>query len=298
MERRYKSTNGVVERTRFFVGNNTVLLRGKKRISKERKQEQNMQSCVRKVARILNCNYTRENGLLLTLDLHEAGLGKLMSSLSQSHQDVLASLRCPVGEIGTWHAAGKRKKNSPSADKKQEEQGKAVEQALNALREALDHQLGLWLRRIKRKHGEKIKALMVVSDMDHETGELVRCHCHIVLAAEGISWDLLRKEWKLGSVDIRQLRNQPDYTPIAVYLMKQVRRQPDKKKYRVTQGMELPIVEERVITGHTEIKVPAGALVLERSEFHEDSLGQYIRYIPKRTINPAGKSSEKGRDQT
>ncbi len=281
MEKRYKCANGVVERTRFFVADNTRISRGWRRTTKERKEEQNMQSCIRKVARILNCNYTPDNGLLITLDLHEAGLDKLIAKLSAEQQELLTALRCPVGEIGTWSAVGKKKvKDSASDAERKEEQGKSVQEALDALRGEMDHQLSLWLRRIKRKHEGKIKALMVVSDMDHETGELVRCHCHIVLAAEGISWDLLRKEWKLGSVDIRQLRNQRDYTPIAVYLMKQVRRQPEKKKYRVTQGMEQPKVEQREVTGRTEISVPPGAYVLERSEFHTDSVGQYIRYIP------------------
>lgn len=282
MEKRYKCANGVVERTRFYVADNTRISRGWRRATKERKEEQNMQSCIRKVARILNCNYTPNNGLLITLDLHEAGLDKLMSKLSAEQQEILIALRSPVGEIGTWSTAGKKKaKSSASETEKKEEQGKAVQAALDALRGRLDHELGLWLRRLKRKHEGKIKALMVVSDMDHETGELVRCHCHIVLAAEGISWDLLRKEWKLGSVDIRQLRNQRDYTPIAVYLMKQVRRQPEKKKYRVTQGMEQPKVEQRLVIGRTEISVPPGAYVLERSEYHTDSVGQYIRYIPE-----------------
>lgn len=298
MERRYRCANGVVERTRFFVGDNTVIFRGRKRVGKERKQEQNLQSCIRKVARILNCNYNHDNGLLLTLDLHEGGLEKLLGKLGEEQRAVLSSLRNPVGEIGTWQAVGKRKlKRRDTGTEAKEEQGKATEEAMNALREAMDHELTLWLRRIKRKHEGKIKALMVVSDMDHETGELVRCHCHAVLAAEGISWDLLRQEWKLGSVDIRQLRKQPDYTPIAVYLMKQVRRQPEKKKYRVTQGMEMPVVEERIITGHSEIRVPPGAYVLERSEFHTDSVGQYIRYIPGKKGRRKQDRKEDDRDE-
>lgn len=283
MERRYKCANGVVERTRFFVGDNTQVFRGRKRLSKERKQEQNLQSCIRKVARILNCNYTHDNGLLITLDLHEAGLDKLIAKLSAEQQEILAAFRCPVGEIGTWSAVGRQKTKRADSNAEQNAQGEVVQGALDALRMAMDHELTLWLRRIKRKHAGQIKAIMVVSDMDHETGELVRCHCHIVLAAEGISWDLLRKEWKLGSVDIRQLRGQRDYTPVAVYLMKQVRRQPEKKKYRITQGMELPVVEERIVTGRAEMSVPPGAYVLERSEYHADSLGQYIRYIPTKS---------------
>ena len=153
---------------------------------------------------------------------------------------------------------------------------------MNRLREAADKQLTLWLRRLKRKYSGKIKAVLITSDVDHETGELVRVHHHVVLAAEGISWDLLRGEWKNGSVDIKQLRAQPDYTPIATYLMRQVRKQPEKKKYRVTQGMEQPKIEEREILCNTEMKAPAGANVLERSEYTAESIGQYIWYVPKK----------------
>ena len=285
MERRYRCANGVVERTRFFVGDNTRIFRGKRKCSKERKQEQNLQSCVRKVARILNCNYTHENGLLVTLDLDEKGLSKLLSKMDERQREILTSFRSPVGEIGTWTSLSRSKKERAKGEEDPAvmARGLAVQGAMDALREKLGHELDLWLRRVKRKHGGKIKALSVVSDMDHDTGEVVRCHCHVVFEAEGLSWDLLRKEWKLGSVDVRQLRKQQDFTPIAVYLMKQVRSQPEKKKYRVTQGMIKPEVEERIVTGNTEIRVPAGAYVLERTEYHDDSYGQYIRYIPKRS---------------
>ena len=165
-------------------------------------------------------------------------------------------------------------------------------EAWNRLREAAEKQMSLWLRRVKRKFGGKIKALMITSDIDHETEELVRVHHHIVFEAAGISWDLLRKEWKHGCMDIKQLRAQPDYTPIATYLMRQVRRQPDKKKYRVTQGMEMPKIEERVVLSNSEIRAPAGANVLERSEFSAESIGQYIRYVPKKREYRRKRTSE------
>ena len=352
MERKYISANGVVERTRYAVGDNAKPRRGKRRgTSSFRKQEQNFNSALRRLARILNCNYCHENGMLITLDYDEAGLDRIIGSLQEEDRETIRELRAPVGKIGTWRVKGKvpardchdqcahlsrndmeesecageahaqarrvdaicgeegssytRRRHAsalqngndgacdgeaPTAarrvvapydgDGKQEEDGDA--EAVNRLREAADKQLTLWMRRVKRKFGGKIKAVLITSDVDHETGELVRVHHHVVLAAEGISWDLLRGEWKHGSVDIKQLRAQPDYTPIATYLMRQVRKQPDKKKYRVTQGMEQPKIEEREILCNTEMKAPAGANVLERSEYTAESIGQYIRYVPKK----------------
>ena len=83
-------------------------------------------------------------------------------------------------------------------------------------------------------------------------------------------------------MDIRQLRTQKDYTPIAVYLLRQVRRQPDAKKYAVSRGMLLPVITEREVLGNPEIRVPAGASVLERAEYNEETVVQYVRYVPKK----------------
>ena len=150
------------------------------------------------------------------------------------------------------------------------------------IRELAEHQCKLWLRRIARKAGGKLKYLGVSSDMDGQTGELVRAHCHVVLDAPGVSWDALREAWHLGWIDIRQLRKQRDYTPVAVYLMRQVQRVPDKKKYFVSRGMEQPEVLERIVPYEGEIRVQPGATVLERSEYNPDNVSQYVRYLPRK----------------
>lgn len=284
MERKYISKNGVVERTRYAVGNQAQP-RGRRRKGRTslRKQEQNFNTALRKVARILNCNYGHENGLLITLDYCTEGLKNLIAKLPDVQQAAIRNLKLPKSTIGAWTAPKESERKREKTQEKREE----LEKSLQSLWDLADHQMVLWLRRIRRKYGAKLKALMITSDVDHETGELVRLHHHVVLAAEGISWDLLRDEWKFGSADIRQLRQQPDYTPIAVYLMRQVRKQPEKKKYHVSQGMEQPVLEERVLLSHAEIKAPAGAKVFERSEFQIDCIGQYIRYLPTRSKKSA-----------
>ena len=280
MERKYICRNGVVERTRYAVGD-TAMPRGrKKKKSDFRKQEQNFNSSLRKVARILNCNYSSADGLLITLDYEPEGMEKLLKSMEDADRTVIECLQLERGQIGSWSASSKKtgKKNDA---------GEMAQEAMLKLWSAADHQLELWLRRVKRKCKCQVKALAVTSDMDHETGAMVRVHHHVVLKAEGISWDLLQQEWKNGCVDIRRLRQQADYTPIALYLMRQVRSLPEKKKYRVSQGMEQPVTEERVVLCGGEIKAPAGAKVLERSEYSEDTVGQYIRYVPKKAMQEA-----------
>lgn len=277
MERKYVSKNGVVERTRYVVGDRATPRNRKRNKSTLRKEEQNFNSAIRRVARILNCNFD-SSALLLTLDYSTDGMGKLCTSLPECERKILENLSRRIGAIGGWTSKenGKRKK-----ERQEEDEAEEIGAAFASLREAAEHQFLLWFRRIKRKLGAKIKILAVTSDIDHETGEVVRLHHHVVLQGEGLSWDLIREEWKLGSVDIRQLRNQPDYTPIAVYLMRQVRRQPDKKKYRVSRGMEMPEMTEREVLGRAEMKAPAGATVFERGAFSTDNVSQYIRYLPK-----------------
>ena len=78
-------------------------------------------------------------------------------------------------------------------------------------------------------------------------------------------------------MDIRQIRQQDDLTPVAVYMLRQVRRVPEKKKYRCSMGMEKPVIEERFVLGQAEIRVQTGAKVLER-QYAQENVSQYVRY--------------------
>ena len=313
MERKYVCANGVVERTRYLVPDRAQARgRKKKGNTSFRKQEANFNSAVRRAARILNCNYGHENGLLLTLDYADDALDRLIGKLGAEDRETLQALRLPVGQIGTWQAPEKAKKASIAA---------AADHAMRALKEAAEPELTNYLRRLRRKTGAELKFLSVTSDLDAATGEVVRVHHHVVLCVkridnpsvtaspchlplhkggkgadvDGVSWDMLRDCWKNGGVDIRQLRRQRDYTPIASYLLRQVRHTPDAKAYRVSRGMILPEITEREVLGHAEIKAPAGAVVVERSAFNPETVTQYIRYIPKKVAygNSALQAEEK-----
>lgn len=277
MERKYLCKNGVVERTRYPVRDNARPRSSRKKGNTSfRKQEANFNSALRRVARLLNCNFDHENGILVTLDYDPAGLEKLCAQAGLTESEKLWALGMQKAEIGEWKAAKKCAKRVDVGIDPCEN----TEEACARLRAAAEKQMNLWLRRVKRQ--QAVKYIAVTSDIDGDTGEVVRIHHHLVLAAEGISWDMLQKQWKLGSVDIRRLRGQQDYTPIAVYLMRQVRRQPDAKKYSVSRGMLMPEVTEREVLGNPEIKAPAGAKIMERSEYNPETVVQYIRYVPKK----------------
>jgi len=277
MERKYLCKNGVVERTRYPVRDNARPRSSRKKGNTSfRKQEANFNAALRRVARLLNCNFDHENGILVTLDYDPAGMEKLCAQAGLTESEKLWALGMQKAEIGEWKAAKKCAKRVDMGIEPYEN----TEEACARLRAAAEKQMNLWLRRVKRQ--QAVKYIAVTSDIDGDTGEVVRIHHHLVLAAEGISWDMLQKQWKLGSVDIRRLRGQQDYTPIAVYLMRQVRRQPDAKKYSVSRGMLMPEITEREVLGNPEIKAPAGAKIMERSEYNPETVVQYIRYVPKK----------------
>lgn len=275
MERKYIAKNGVVERTRFAVGDRVTPRTGRKKgNTSARQQEKNLQTAVRKLGRILNNNYS-ERSLLITLDYSEEGLEQLIGKLEQDEQAIIRRLQAPVGEVGSWQARGKAKLHTDAL-------GAEIQAALNQMREAAEHQVNLYLRRIGRKI--RHKAVWVTADIDGETGEVVRIHHHIALCPEegqDVSWDLLRKQWRLGGIDIKTFHG-ADYTPLAAYLLRQVRHQPDAKKYSCSRGFEQPRMEERIVlSAQNEIRTPAGAKVLER-QYSDEHVAQYVRYIPRR----------------
>lgn len=281
MERRYKCRNGVVERTRFAVGDRVQPRAGKRKgATSVRQQERNLNTAVRRLARIMNNNYGTEC-LLVTLDYSEEGLQKLLERMEPGQRRILQKMRSPIGAVGTWGSVERIREQGS-------ELGEEIREALDALMEKAEHQAKLWLRRVDRKIPHK--AVWITADLDGETGELVRVHHHIPLCPEAgqeVSWDFLRKQWKLGGVDIKSFRT-GDYTPLAIYLMKQVRHKADRKKYGCSRGFELPVPEERIVlSAHNEIRTPAGAKVLER-QYSEEHVGQYVRYLPRTKTKQGG----------
>ena len=237
MERRYICRN-IVEKTRFFVGDNTALRpRWRKGKTAADKREENHRRAARELARIYNCNLDG-SGFLVTLTYSDAAHKKLFAGLDEDQ----------------------------------------------TLRES-KRLAGLFVRRLKRKAGADIKYTYEASDrevLEDGTLEPVRVHNHIVVM--GASMEQIRECWSYGLVDVTSIyENQEDYTPLAVYLVSQVRSLPDLKKYNASRNMDKPKVEERVVIGDPadEIRVQPGAKVLDRMTYREGSVVQYVRYQRK-----------------
>lgn len=159
---------------------------------------------------------------------------------------------------------------------------------------AAEHEAVLCLRRVKReaaKTGLEIKSIVTTSDMDGETGEQVRVHHHIVINAEALP--LFLKKWKLGSVDWEPLAQQEDYTPLANYLIRQVRHIENGKKYTSSRNLERPKCKDRVALNNSEIRAPKNTKLLYRNPYIP-YMPQYIRYY----ILPGNEEPREGNIQT
>lgn len=255
------------EKTKFFVPgkrpeNGKLSRRQKNAI---RKQEQNAYSAQKTLARLINANF-RSGDLFLGLDYSDKGLER----------------------IREW---GRR--NGLAIDASDE-----MERS-NALWEAAAHELDIALRRVTRrmkKQELELRAVYCTSDMDGDTREMVRVHHHLIVNAD--AKDAFLDAWEkygLGGVSWTALwENQLDRTPIAEYIIRQVRRIPDAKKYRSTRNLVRPKPRDRVAYTDNELQVPRGGKLIFRQEYENKQTGsrtyqsrqtQYIRYIlPEKKI--------------
>lgn len=155
----------------------------------------------------------------------------------------------------------------------------AGEDYANRLYHAAHHQVRLWRDRVRKAcqaAGIEMKCVIVTSDMDGKTGEYVRVHHHVVINAEALA--IAVGKWKLGGTHHKGLNGDIDRTELAAYLLNQVRRLPDEKKYIASRNLVIPQPKDRVAQGGAELAVPKGGQLLHRAEYSPGA-PQYIRYI-------------------
>ena len=246
--RTYES-GAVGEKTKFWVQGLRPASRNKRKEKSEiKKQEQNEYSAQKQIARLINANFG-EGDWLLGLDYSLEGMERL--------EAYIAEHPFPVPETG-------------------DEEADHMEQ----LRQAAEREMRLCLRRVKRelqKQAGALKYIAITSDMDGDTGEAVRVHHHLIVNRE--AREAFVQKWaELGGVDWSPLSGQLDYTAIAEYFIRQVRRVPDAKKYISSRNLERPQPRDRIVISDAELRVPKGGKLLFRSEF-KPGRPQYIRYI-------------------
>ena len=162
------------------------------------------------------------------------------------------------------------------------------DEQMDYLYEKAHHQLQLYLRRVRRtceKAGIDFKYIAITSDMDGETGESVRVHHHIIAPREVM--EILLEKWPHGIVRKNYVWNEPDHSGLAKYLMDQVRKIPDAKKYIPSRNLIIPVPQDRIAPSGKEVQPPKGATLLHRSEY-SSGRPQYIRYIIPKKPKPGG----------
>ena len=258
MRRKYICTNGVVEVTQFVVGDKQTGGRKWHRAkSTEDKRDENARQAVRVAARILNCNYVQEDKLL-TLTYADEEYEALFVGLDPD--EVIEKAKSVLSSV------------------------------LEKVRRNLRNSGGQGSGRPTGK--DQVRTFAVTADMDGETGEMVRVHHHVVVTAAAAKQ--LEEKWKYGLVHTENLYRQDDYTPLAAYLLGQVRHREGKKSYCCSRNMIKPKVEEQVLeeVPDNEIRVQPGARVLDRTPYREGTLSQYVRYKRKPRTKKRGGHKE------
>lgn len=209
-----------------------------------RKIQQNEASTKKNVARLLNANFTAED-YLLGLDYSEKAYSRLLRRI-ESRGVVLSDL--------------------------------TEEEYSNAVREEAERDFSNWIRRCKNASPKEtvFKYIGVTSDMDGETGEVVRIHHHIVISKNMLN--ICLEKWTNGRTHNEHVWDEPDHLALADYLIRQVRYVKDDKKYKPSRNLIRPVPKDKIAIGGAELRVPKNCALLFRAEY-KPGMPQYIRYI-------------------
>ena len=237
----------VGEKTKYFVLGDRTRRNRRKEESSIKKQERNEYSAKKRLARLINANFTHGD-ILLGLDYSDASYKKLERSA---------------------------RKAAPDYDSLPEDD------QLRCIREAAAQEMVNYLRRVKRaleKEGraDELKYIAITSDMDGDTKETVRVHHHLIVPAS--CEHIIRMKWGHGGTYCKPLSKQEDYLPIAEYLIAQVRVTLNAKKFVSSRNLIRPQPKDRIAVSDAEIRVPRNCKLIQRAEYKRGA-PQYIRYI-------------------
>ena len=237
--------NGVEERTKFFVRSDVPNPKSERAKRSARREARNAESAERQAARLLNENFQANGDLHLVLEYNEAEMARLL-------------------------------KRAETMEGETEE---------DRIFLAAQQNLVNFVRRVQRDMGDEkgeLRYLGVTADRDGKTGEPVRIHHHFV-----VSWEAREaclKKWR-GKVLEKELYTiHGDFTPLAEYLIRQVRPVAGTKRYVPSRNLRQPRKTEPMLVtryAESEMKVPRGCVELYRSPYIRGAC-QYLRYLRPR----------------
>lgn len=135
--------------------------------------------------------------------------------------------------------------------------------------------LGL-LRRYRKARGQPLKYIYVTEQLSAEGGRL---HHHLILNGTGEDVEVLRSLWDNGQVELERLDIWQGYEALAKYLTKEPREigraEAGAKAWTSSMGLIKPNVVSEPVPDNVTISAPAGAIILDRREEHNE-FGDYL----------------------
>lgn len=158
--------------------------------------------------------------------------------------------------------------------------------------EAAEGNLGKFLRKLKKEYrkktGEKLGAVWVTANWSPEKQLPARLHHHIVVPSAAI--EIARKLWAeiggIGTVWIKELNDEGDYSKLAFYMVENVRGLPaGKQRWHCCRGMAEPITTELEPVDDVENLQPDPDSVVKDVQETKDEdgrvIGKYMRCVWK-----------------
>ena len=164
----------------------------------------NINAIIRKVARLLNANYTCADHYV-TLTYSDEALARLKQGMSADLSD------------------------DAQAAYIYEQACKELEKFIRRCRYAC------------KAAGVELHFVGVTSDRDHLNTVDRRIHHHLVVNGEAI--EIVKQAWRNGHTKEPHLYNQKDYKPLAIYMIRQARRMKGKACYKVSRNLKKPDIE-------------------------------------------------------
>lgn len=152
---------------------------------------------------------------------------------------------------------------------------------------AADHEGRLLMDRARselKKRGIELRYLLTTSDMDKDTGEIVRVHHHVIVGRECV--EVIKAKWgtdEFADPERPQYKDKlwhmKDYTPLAEYMIRQVRHIPNAKKYVPSRNLMRPQPKPRKVISGARLRAPKGCEILYADPYTGRHDCQYIRYL-------------------
>ncbi len=160
------------------------------------------------------------------------------------------------------------------------------------------HQLRLFIRRARRAcelAGIPFRYIAVTSDWNLKEDRPARLHHHLVINREAL--EICLSKWTAGTTNHEALDDDPDHSELAAYLIKQVRHEPDEKKYIPSRNLTIPAPKDRRAVSGAELTCPRGAVMKHRNEW-QPGRPQYIRYVLSETPQKVDTTRARGGART